>query len=79
LVSIRNLLESFGDRERVAKIQRLINNLMTFMADDLALIAGPYDNLLSINDVIEQKLILYVSRTSVPSRRSVECSSRTSG
>jgi type IV secretory pathway TraG/TraD family ATPase VirD4 len=60
-MSVRNLLESFGDRERVAKIQGLINNLMTFMADDLALITGPYDNLLSLNDVIEQKLILYVS------------------
>ncbi len=60
-MSVRNLLESFGDRERVAKIQGLINNLMTFMADDLALITGSYDNLLSLDDVIEQKLILYVS------------------
>ena len=60
-MSVRNLLESFGDRERVAKIQGLINNLMTFMADDLALITGSYDSLLSLNDVIEQKLILYVS------------------
>ncbi len=60
-MSIRNLLESFGDRERVAKIQGLINNLMTFMADDISLITGPYDELLSLEDVIEQKLILYVS------------------
>jgi type IV secretory pathway TraG/TraD family ATPase VirD4 len=60
-MSVRNLLESFDDRERVAKIQGLINNLMTFMADDLALITGSYDNLLSLNDVIERKLILYVS------------------
>lgn len=60
-MSVRNLLESFGDRERVAKIQGLINNLMTFMADDLALITGPYENLLSLNDVVEQRLILYVS------------------
>ncbi len=60
-MSVRNLLESFGDRERVSKIQGLINNLMTFMADDLALITGPYDNLLSMDDVVEQRLILYVS------------------
>ena len=60
-MSVRNLLESFGDRERVAKIQGLINNLMTFMADDLALITGTYDELLSLDEVIEQKLILYVS------------------
>ena len=60
-MSVRNLLESFGDRERVAKIQGLINNLMTFMADDLALITGRYDNLLSLEDVIEGELILYVS------------------
>ena len=44
-----------------AKIQGLINNLMTFMADDLALITGPYDELLILDEVIEQKLILYVS------------------
>jgi Type IV secretory system Conjugative DNA transfer len=60
-MSVRNLIESFADRERVAKIQGLINNLMTFMADDLALITGSYHNLLSLDDVIEQKLILYVS------------------
>ena len=60
-MSIRNLLESFSDRERVAKIQGLINNLMTFMADDISLITGPYDDLLSLEDVIEHKLILYVS------------------
>ena len=59
-MSVRNLLESFGDRERVAKIQGLINNLMTFMADDLALITGSYDNLLSLEEVIERRLILYV-------------------
>jgi hypothetical protein len=60
-MSIRNLLESFEDKERVSKIQGLINEMMTFMGDDLAMITGPYDELLSLDDVIDQRLILFMS------------------
>jgi hypothetical protein len=60
-MSIRNLLESFQDRERVSKIQGLINEMMTFMGDDMALITGPYDELLSLDDVIDKGLILFMS------------------
>src|SRR5260370_34028779 len=41
-MSVRNLLESFGDRERVSNIQGLINNLMTCLADALALLTDSY-------------------------------------
>jgi hypothetical protein len=60
-MSIRNLLESFEDKERVSKIQGLINEMMTFMGDDMAMITGPYDELLSLDDVIDKGLILFMS------------------
>jgi hypothetical protein len=60
-MSIRNLLESFEDKERVSKIQGLINEMMTFMGDDMAMITGPYDELLSLDDVIDHGLILFMS------------------
>src|SRR5471030_2804262 len=60
-MSVRNLLESFHDRERVPKIQGLLNECMTFLDDELSVITGPYEDLLSIDDVIEQELILFVT------------------
>jgi hypothetical protein len=54
-------LTTFQDKERVSKIQGLINHLVTFMSDSLALITGPYENLLTIEEVLEKNLILYVS------------------
>lgn len=60
-MSVRNLLQSFEDRERVPKIQGLINECMTFTDDDLAAITGHYEDLLSIEDIVEQELILFVS------------------
>jgi hypothetical protein len=60
-MSVRNLMQSFQDRERVAKIQGLLNECMTFLDDALSIITGPYDNLLSIDEVIEKELILFVT------------------
>ena len=60
-MSVRNLQQSFQDRERVPKIQGLLNELMTFLADDLSLITGAYDELLSLDEVIDKELILFVS------------------
>src|SRR5215471_4215962 len=60
-MSAKNLFQSFADRDRVPKIQGLLNECMTFLDDELSVITGPYDNLLSINDVIDQQLILFVS------------------
>ena len=60
-MSVRNLQQSFQDRERVPKIQGLLNELMTFLADDLSLITGAYEDLLSLDEVIDKELILFVS------------------
>ena len=54
-------MQSFADRDRVPKIQGLLNECMTFLDDALSIITGPYDDLLSIDDVIEQALILFVT------------------
>jgi len=60
-MSVKNLYQSFQDRDRVPKIQGLLNECMTFLDDELSTITGPYDNPLSINEVIDQELILFVS------------------
>ena len=60
-MSVRNLLQSFEDRGRVEKIQGLLNECMTFLDDALSIITGPYDDLLSIDEVIEKELILFVT------------------
>jgi hypothetical protein len=60
-MSIRNLYTSLADRERVQKIQGLLNECMTFLDDQLSVLTGPYEQLLSLDDVIDQELILVVS------------------
>jgi GTPase SAR1 family protein len=60
-MSAKNLLQSLEDRERVPKIQGLLNALMTFLADDLSTITGAYHNLLTLDEVIDRELILWVS------------------
>jgi Type IV secretory system Conjugative DNA transfer len=60
-MSVRNLYTSLRDRERVQKIQGLLNECMTFLDDQLSVLTGPYEQLLSLDDVIDQELILVVS------------------
>src|SRR5947207_8676577 len=60
-MSVKNLHKSLEDRERVPKIQGLLNECMTFLDDELSIITGPYEDLLSIDEVIERELILFVS------------------
>ena len=60
-MSVKNLYQSFEDRERVPKIQGLLNECMTFLDDELSVITGPYEELLSLDEVIEQELILLVT------------------
>src|SRR5437773_9385823 len=60
-MSVKNLYKSLEDRERVPKIQGLLNECMTFLDDELSIITGPYEDLLSIDEVIEQELILFVT------------------
>ena len=57
----RNLVESFSDPKRVQMIRGLINQMMTFLEDKLSIITGPYEDLISIEDVIEDGRILFVS------------------
>lgn len=60
-MSIKNLYQSFQDRERVPKIQGLLNECMTFLDDELSVITGPYEDSLSLDEVIDQELILFVT------------------
>jgi hypothetical protein len=60
-MSVKNLYQSFQDRERVPKIQGLLNECMTFLDDELSVITGPYEDLLSLEEVIERELILFVT------------------
>jgi hypothetical protein len=60
-MSVKNLLKSLSDRERIPKIQGLVNECMTFLDDDLSRVTGQYDDLLSIDRVIDEQLILFVS------------------
>lgn len=60
-MSVKNLYQSFHDRDRVSKIQGLLNECMTFLDDELSVITGPYEDLLSLDEVIEQELILFVT------------------
>src|SRR6266571_1148391 len=60
-MSIKNLYTSLGDRERVQKIQGLLNECMTFLDDQLSVLTGPYGQLPWLDDVIDQELILVVS------------------
>src|SRR5207253_11517831 len=60
-MSVRNLFPSLRNRERVQKIQGLLNDCMTFLDDQLSILTGPYEQLLSLDDVIDQELILVVS------------------
>ena len=60
-MSVKNLYQSFQDRDRVPKIQGLLNECMTFLDDELSVITGPYEDLVSIDEVIDQELILFVT------------------
>lgn len=60
-LSVRSLLQSLSDRERVPKIQGLLNELMTFAEDDLALITNACDDLFTFEELVDQRLVLFVS------------------
>ena len=60
-MTLHVLAGTFEDKDRVAKIQGLVNHLNTFMAREMALITGPYENVLTLDEVIDKNLILYLS------------------
>jgi type IV secretory pathway TraG/TraD family ATPase VirD4 len=71
-MSARMLERSFADRERVEKIQGLLNELLSFLEDELSIVTGSYQDLLTLDDVFEQDLILFVSLNTNRNQRAVE-------
>jgi len=59
-MSARSLIESLEDRARVEKIQGLLDKLAQFLEDKLSVITGPYEDLLTLDQVFDEDLILYV-------------------
>ncbi|HKD78870.1 MAG TPA: type IV secretory system conjugative DNA transfer family protein [Candidatus Angelobacter sp.] len=70
-MSAKNLLQSLQDRERLQKIQGLLNELGTFTEDDLSVITNAYDDLLTLDEIVEQELILFVSLNTNKNTRAV--------
>jgi len=71
-MSVKMLLRSLQDRERVEKIQGLLNELLSFLEDELSVVTGAYQGLLTLDDVLENDLILFVSLNSNRNQRAVE-------
>ena len=70
-MSAKNLLQSLEDRERLQKIQGLLNELGTFTEDDLSVITNAYDDLLTLDEIVDQELILFVSLNTNKNARAV--------
>ena len=71
-MSVKMLLRSLSDRERVEKIQGLLNELLSFLEDELSIVTGAYQDLLTLDDVLEKDLILFVSLNANRNQRAVE-------
>ena len=71
-MSVKMLQRSLADRERVEKIQGLLNELLSFLEDELSIVTGSYQDLLTLDDVLERDLILFVSLNANRNQRAVE-------
>jgi len=71
-MSVKMLMRSLQDRERVEKIQGLLNELLNFLEDELSVVTGAYQDLLTLDEVLENDLILFVSLNSNRNQRAVE-------
>jgi type IV secretory pathway TraG/TraD family ATPase VirD4 len=71
-MSVRMIRRSLRDRERVEKIQGLLNELLAFLEDDLSVITGQYQDLLTLDEVLDKDLILLVSLNVNENERAVE-------
>jgi hypothetical protein len=71
-MSVKMLRQSLADRERVEKIQGLLNELLSFLEDELSIVTGSYQDLLTLDDVVENGLILFVSLNANRNQRAVE-------
>ena len=59
-MSARMLQQSFKDRDRVEKIQGLLNELVAFLEDNLSIITGSYQDNLTPDQVVDEGLILWI-------------------
>jgi SAM-dependent methyltransferase len=75
-MSVRMIARSLEDRERVEKIQGLLNELLAFLEDDLSIITGAYQDLLTLDDVLDKDLILLVSLNVNANERAVQALGR---
>ena len=71
-MSVKMLQRSLADRERVEKIQGLLNELLSFLEDELSIVTGSYQDLLTLDDVVNDDLILFVSLNANRNQRAVE-------
>jgi hypothetical protein len=71
-LSARMVQQSLKDRDRVEKIQGLLNELVTFLEDELSVITGSYQDLLTLEDVVEKDLILFVNLNTSKNKRACE-------
>jgi type IV secretory pathway TraG/TraD family ATPase VirD4 len=71
-MSVRMILRSLQDRERIEKIQGLLNELLAFLEDQLSIVTGSYQDLLTIDEVVDKGLILFVSLNTNKNRRACE-------
>lgn len=71
-MSVKMLQRSLSDRERVEKIQGLLNELLSFLEDELSIVTGSYQDLLTLDDVLEKDLILFISLNANRNQRAVE-------
>ena len=71
-MSVKMLERSLSDRERVEKIQGLLNELLSFLEDELSIVTGSYQDLLTLDNVLANDLILFVSLNANRNQRAVE-------
>lgn len=71
-MSARMLQRSFKDRDRVEKIQGLLNELVAFLEDNLSIITGSYQDNLTPDQVVDEGLILWVLLNLNKNRRACE-------
>jgi len=75
-MSVHMLFQSLEDRERVPKIQGLLDNLETFLQDEMSLITGPYEDLITLEEVIDNEQILFISLNTMKDSKPVEALGR---
>jgi hypothetical protein len=71
-MSTRTIQSSLKDRDRVEKIQGLLNELVAFLEDELSVVTGSYQDLLTLDDVVDQGLILWVPLNANKNKRASE-------